>query len=151
MKSKKSFFSHFLLQNIYLSLLNSVEQQKIFFPFFVKIHLPWYLKVYHLKWMTEINSRHKGQFISTYPKRNCFLSFCFGKAVCLVSSRFANFGPLWEPIGIIAVSSWFFLFEGFWGGFRNELVTCNNERKMISSTFQAEQATQQENEQDQLL
>ena len=41
-KVKKLFLPCFL-QNIYLSLLN-LNSKKYFFPFFVKIHLPWYLE-----------------------------------------------------------------------------------------------------------
>ena len=61
---KKSFFPNFFLQNIYLSLLNF--NSKFFFHFFVKMHLPWYLKPLLLA--IEILS---------YRKSFLFLIFCF--------------------------------------------------------------------------
>ena len=88
--------------------------------------------------MTEINSRHKGQYISTYPKETAFFRFVLEKQFAAVLQTLDR--P-WNQ-SEFSFSSWVFLFEGmFGGGFRNELVMCNNERKLISFRFQAEQAT----------
>ena len=90
--------------------------------------------------LTDITSRHKEPYISTCPKKNCFLSFCFRKAICHVTSCFASFALLWNQSEFSFTSC-----AIFWrgcGGFETN-SKWNNEGKMSSCKRQrqAEQAT----------